>query len=247
MHLSQEHDWATRRHLLVDRHVDWIERHFLEPESRVLDLGCGPGFYTHRLAKRGHDCVGLDFSPASIAHAKEQAGKEGLSVTYRQEDVRDVEYGEGFDLVMMIFGEINVFRRKVVEEILNKSRDSLKQGGRILVECHTFKEVKRQGEMPPLWRAAESGLFADHPHLWLEEHFWHADCAAATTRYLIVDTRNGSVTRYASTMQAYTDEQYGSMLTEAGFSDIRGFQAMGEAGPEFAGKLQIFSGRKDTE
>jgi hypothetical protein len=89
-------------------------------------------------------------------------------------------------------------------------------------------------------------LFADYPHLRLEEHFWHADHAAATTRYLIVDTSDGSTTQYASTMKAYTDEQYQGVLTTAGFSEIRSFQEMGESETAFRGKLRIFTGKKNT-
>jgi hypothetical protein len=89
-------------------------------------------------------------------------------------------------------------------------------------------------------------LFADYPHLRLEEHFWHADHAAATTRYLIVDTSDGSTTQYASTMKAYTDDQYQGVLTTAGFSEIRSFQEMGESETAFRGKLRIFTGKKNT-
>ena len=49
----------------------------LERGARVLDLGCGPGLYTTRLAKLGHTCVGIDFSPASIAYAKAEAEHYG--------------------------------------------------------------------------------------------------------------------------------------------------------------------------
>lgn len=35
----------------------------------MLDLGCGPGLYSHRLATLGHRVHGIDFGPASIAYA----------------------------------------------------------------------------------------------------------------------------------------------------------------------------------
>jgi SAM-dependent methyltransferase len=66
-HLSQDHDLASRRTETIDGHVDWIFSSVLGGHpGRVLDLGCGPGLYAHRLARRGCDCVGVDFSPASI-------------------------------------------------------------------------------------------------------------------------------------------------------------------------------------
>ena len=61
-HLSQSHDAASRRFDRIDRHVAWIHRELLEGvPTRVLDLGCGPGLYTSRLARLEHECVGIDF------------------------------------------------------------------------------------------------------------------------------------------------------------------------------------------
>ena len=53
-HLSQAHDAASRRFAIIDQHVDWIHNKLLAGQStKILDLCCGPGFYTSRLAKLG--------------------------------------------------------------------------------------------------------------------------------------------------------------------------------------------------
>lgn len=68
-HLSQKHDMASRRIEWIDKQVAWIHEHLLGGRpSSTLNLGCGPGFYSHRLAARGHRCHGIDFGPASIDH-----------------------------------------------------------------------------------------------------------------------------------------------------------------------------------
>ena len=67
-HLSQDHDAASRRFEKIDRHVNWIHHKVLSGRpTKILDLGCGPGLYASRLAKMGHECIGIDYSPASIA------------------------------------------------------------------------------------------------------------------------------------------------------------------------------------
>ena len=100
-HLSQEHDAASRRFGKIDAHVDWIHHRLLSGRAtRILDLGCGPGLYASRLARLGHECVGIDFSPASIAYGVETAEREGLACTYVQEDVRNDIYDNDFGLVM---------------------------------------------------------------------------------------------------------------------------------------------------
>ena len=99
VHLSQEHDWASRRFEKIDVHVDWIHHKLLSGRPvRILDLGCGPGLYTSRLARLGHECVGIDFSPASIAYAVATAERDKLQCTYLHEAIRIAEYGAGFDL-----------------------------------------------------------------------------------------------------------------------------------------------------
>ena len=66
-HLSQDHDAASRKFERIGQHVHWIHHNALDGKpGKLLDLGCGPGLYANRLAKLGHECIGIDFSPASI-------------------------------------------------------------------------------------------------------------------------------------------------------------------------------------
>ena len=220
-HLSQAHDAASRRSIIIDEHVEWIHRVVLNNRSsRVLDLGCGPGLYSSRLAQRGHTCVGIDFGPASIEYARETARAQQLACDYRLADVRHAEYGEGYDLAMFVFGEPNVFRPEELRHILRKAYAALNEGGRILLEVHTPEVVQRLGHQRTTWYTLEQGLFSDRPHLVLFESFWDEAQRVAIERFYIVDAETGAVTPHASSMQAYTDEQYRYALQIAGFTDI---------------------------
>jgi SAM-dependent methyltransferase len=246
-HLSQEHDAASRRFEKVERHVDWIHRHVLSGSpTRILDLGCGPGFYSSRLARRGHECVGIDFSPASISHARIEALGAGLRCTYLHEDIRVAEYGAGSGLVMLIFGEFNVFSPADAREILNKARHALEDGGLLLLEPHTHAAVREIGHQPPSWYSTESGLFSDRPHLYLQESFWDVESETATTRYLIVDASTGNVTRHADTMQAYSDKGYRSLLAECGFIEPEIFPSLTGEVDDSQGGLMAIVARKGT-
>jgi 2-polyprenyl-3-methyl-5-hydroxy-6-metoxy-1,4-benzoquinol methylase len=85
-HLSQLHDGASRRIVLIEHHVAWMHGEVLESKpQRILDLGCGPGLYTQRLASLGHTCVGIDISPASIAYAgRTRATRPDACATYTE-------------------------------------------------------------------------------------------------------------------------------------------------------------------
>ncbi len=227
-HLTQQHDAASRRTVTIRKHVAWIDNHLLgSSPSRILDLGCGPGLYASRLAKLGHTCTGIDFSPASIAYATERAP---AGCEYRLHDIRTADYGEGYDLVMLIFGEFDVFRAEDATNILKKSYSALKPGGQLLLEVSTIESVDQRGNQPSVWYSAESGLFHPAPHLCLMESFWDEDSATATERFLIVDAASAQVTRYAYSTRAYTDEQYQAMLAEVGFKNVRFYPSLtGEA------------------
>jgi SAM-dependent methyltransferase len=211
-HLSQLHDAASRKTETIDSQVDWIERTVIQRNpARILDLGCGPGLYTSRLAERGHNPRGIDFGPASVEYANQNS-----SVEHRLEDVRTANFGSGNDLVMMIFGEINVFRPEDAALILSRAQQSLAKGGRVLLEAHTPDAIEAIGSGSRAWSSRVKGLFSDRPHLLLEESFWDAALQAATVRYFVIDAETGEVTRHAQSMQQYSLHQYEDLLERAG-------------------------------
>ena len=226
-HLSQEHDAASRRFEIIDQQVSWIHEHLLSGKAtRILDLGCGPGLYASRLAALGHSCTGIDFSPASIAYARENAQKQGLACTYIQDDIRRAEYGEEFGLVMLIYGEFNMFKPADAEAILRKAQRALVEGGILLLEAHTYRAVREIGLNPSRWKSAQSGLFSDRPHLCLYENLWNKDQAVAIERYFIVDGQTGEVDYFSSSMQAYRKAEYRELLRRCGFRKIRFYPSL---------------------
>jgi SAM-dependent methyltransferase len=227
-HLSQEHDRASRRFSLVDQHVRFIHQQLLSQRiSRVLDLTCGPGLYTSRLAKLGHDCVGIDFPPAAIECAVSQTKQEQYNCVYRLEDVRGSILGEGFDLILMVNGQLNVFRREEARCILQRGYAALNTAGMIVLEPQRYDWVKKLGLAENSWSShPKAGLFSDQPHLCLQESFWHAEEQANTQRFYIVDAKTMQVTRHAMTSEAYDEEELCTLLEDLGFAEIEVFPSL---------------------
>ena len=220
-HLSQAHDAASRRFEIIDRQVGWIHTSLLNRQvSEILDLACGPGFYSARLAHLGHACHGIDYSPASIEYAVATARHEQLDCQYTCQDIRLAEYPGNIDLVMLIYGEFNVFRPVDIGKILDKSWQALKPGGSLLLEPHTFRMVKKLGKRPSSWYSSSGGLFFDGSHAVLQENFWDERSRTASIRYYVLQAETGQVSRYAQTFQAYHDVEYLTLLNEHGFGDI---------------------------
>ena len=245
-HLSQDHDWASRRQNLISRHVDWLAAN-LSPASRVLDLACGPGFYTQSLAALGHKCTGVDFSPASIEYARRQARDAGLSINYVQEDIRIFESVKRFDCVIFVFGEFNVFTRGDAEAILSNCARHLKPGGLLVVEGHTFEAVRETGLAAASWWTSgdDSGVLSARPHMCLQENFWDEEKAVALTRYYILDAESHEVRVYMSSMNGYSFSAYGDLFQNAGFERIKVLTAeQWPAGGPFEGVMTTMAGYK---
>jgi len=82
-----QHSWVTAEELLGD-----IPKLKLLPESRLLDLGCGPaGPLTYIVAQTKCQAVGLDVSANAIAAARARAASLGLSeqIILQQADLNE--------------------------------------------------------------------------------------------------------------------------------------------------------------
>ena len=142
-HLSQEHDLASRRSKWIDNQVDWIHGDLLsELQSRILDLGCGPGLYCHRLASLGHSCLGIDFGPASIEYAQKHIPAD-TDCQFSLGDMRTQTYSGQHDLVMILFGELNAFAPDEVRELLPRISALLSDNGPFIIEIQTNEAVER--------------------------------------------------------------------------------------------------------
>ncbi|HVP57235.1 MAG TPA: class I SAM-dependent methyltransferase [bacterium] len=92
----------------------------------VLDVGCGPGHYSITLAKQGAArIVGLDFAPAMIALAKQQAAAAGVSSTceFLCTDFMTFSAPQGFDYaIVMGFMDYVSDPAAVVQKVLALTR-----------------------------------------------------------------------------------------------------------------------------
>jgi cyclopropane fatty-acyl-phospholipid synthase-like methyltransferase len=106
--------------------VDLIESGKIKP-CRVLDVGCGEGFYAIYLASKGFDVVGIDISENAIKLAKENAVKHNVEIKFMPMDVADLDkINNKFDFIFewaILHHIMPEQRQKYVENIkmvLNK-------------------------------------------------------------------------------------------------------------------------------
>ncbi len=235
-HLTQDHDLASRRSDLIDTQVAAIASAISDPPARILDLACGPGLYLNRLVERGYGGVGLDFSPASIRHAQRTAG----GAEYKLADLRKVDFGYGFDAALLLYGQINVFRRGEARDILTKAHMAMRSGGTLVLEPQTDAQIRTAAQAPPTWSSHENGLFSDRPHLLLTESFWDESTRTSTQRFYVVDIETHDVTCHAMSNAAYTEQELADLLRGIGFVDVETKQSL-SGDPADDGLFAVFA------
>ena len=80
---SDNYNRYVEEEFATDRPEKWL--HIIESNAppgrplRVLDAGCGPGFFSVLLSRAGHIVSGIDGSSGMLAHARENAAHFGVS------------------------------------------------------------------------------------------------------------------------------------------------------------------------
>src|SRR5262249_37129739 len=116
------------KHAFVWKHGEsLIELLAPRPGERVLDLGCGTGHLTARLAAAGAEGVGLDQSPAMT----EQARRAYPQVPFVEADARDFDLKEPFDAV---FSNATLHWVREPGRVVACVARALKPGGRFVAE-----------------------------------------------------------------------------------------------------------------
>jgi 2-polyprenyl-3-methyl-5-hydroxy-6-metoxy-1,4-benzoquinol methylase len=110
-------------------------------KKNILDLCCGPGRHSVRLAQKGFQVVGVDLSAFLLQKADTLAKDEGVQVEYVREDMRKFLRKESFDLIICLYNSFGYFENRDDDlKVLRNVYQNLKPGGRFLLEA-TSKEV----------------------------------------------------------------------------------------------------------
>lgn len=147
------------RHSFVWKHgASVVELLGPRPGERILDLGCGTGHLTARIAEAGARVVGIDSSAEMIAEARR--GYPGLR--FEVADARDFALDEPFDAV---FSNAVLHWVKPPERAVACIRRTLAPGGRFVAE------LGGRGNVAAIIAALETAAGAMGVEGW--EHPWY--------------------------------------------------------------------------
>lgn len=218
-HLNQQFDAASRRFDIIEREIENLfSRGVFKNEDRVLDLGCGPGLYAARLAKRGMKVTGIDISPRSIRYASNYASENGLDIEYVNDSFLNIGYTGEFDVAMQIYGEVSTFPDEDRDKLLSKVNDALKPGGFLVFDVSTRAQRMKEGA-GNRWHVFEGGLWRPGKHIILEDGYDYPEEDAWLDQYIVIDEKGATV--YRDWFHDYSLETIKPVVEKAGFSIVQ--------------------------
>ncbi|WP_228014590.1 class I SAM-dependent methyltransferase [Fortiea sp. LEGE XX443] len=149
-------------------------------ELRVLDLGCGEGYCSRELSRRGAVQVhGIDISQGMIEAARLQELEEALEITYEIGCATNLkQFGNGeIDLIVAVF-LFNYLTIDQTQECMKEVVRVLRPGGRFVFSIpHPSFPYMREAAYPFYFQVEERGYFSKRDQLfpgriWKRDGSW---------------------------------------------------------------------------
>lgn len=216
-HLDPNIEAASRKPETIDRSVNWfIKMLGLKTTASILDLGCGPGLYTSRLARAGFHITGMDYSRRSIDYAAKHASENNLNIAYRYQNYLELSDENQYDAALLIYGDFCPLSPAQRSTLLKNIHRALKSNGQFVLDVSTREHRKKYGNKNN-WYAEKSGFWKPGSHLVLEQGFDYTEESIWLDQYTVIET-DGKVSVYRNWFQDYTPETITNELEQGGFT-----------------------------
>ena len=108
-------------------------------EGIVLDLGCGTGNVTERLAAKGYEMIGVDNAPEMLDIAMQKPTKAQYDILYLLQDMREFELYGTVNAVVSICDSINyITEEEELQTVFELVNNYLDPGGIFIFDLNTM-------------------------------------------------------------------------------------------------------------
>ncbi len=208
------HRFFDREYLEFDEHPETdtevafiLEVLGLEPEDRILDLGCGYGRHLIPLSLDDRAVVGLDLSLVMLSAARHAAARAGISVPLVRADMGAIPFLEVYDAAVSLFSSFGYFDGEDENfRVLKGAADALVQGGQFFIETANRDFIIRH--LTPVQVYRPGGMVV------LEERQF--DSLTSRSRVDVTVYQNGEETHLFHSIRLYTFTELQMLLSAAG-------------------------------
>ena len=234
-HLAQDTALASRPTEAIERVVSWIDEVIGLTVRKVCDLGCGPGLYAHRYAKRGAHVIGLDFSANSIAYAQRHSSSNDAPVSYRLVNYLTDPLPAQQDLITLIYCDLCALSPSQRKMLLAKLRECLVPGGKFVFDVYSETAFDRVTEGALFGRNLMNGFWSANEYFAFQHTFRYEREAVSLDRFTIIE--EDLTWDVFNWLQYFSPDDICRELKSAGFSSaefVKGFDLDPEDEASFA-------------
>lgn len=181
--------------------------------KRLLDMGCGTGSLTVRLAERGFDVIGQDASPEMLSIA---AGKSS-KIMWICQNMEETELGSKVDAVISTLDSVNHLNgRAAVLDCFRRAAECLESGGAFVFDVNTvYKHREILGGNTFIYDV--DGVYCAWQNM-----FDPSDNGVDIELDLFFENEDGTYSRGEENFReiAFSADEYRKMLETAGFEIV---------------------------
>lgn len=225
-----------------DQYVDYLELAIGDIKGkRILDIGCGTGMLTSKLAAAGAKVTGVDVSASMLEMAKKRAAALSLPLDLVEQPMEALEGVKDFDAAVIAIDSLNyVLDENKVKETFRRISASLKKGGCLLFDVHsTYKMEEIFMEGPFTY---DDGNIA---YIW-ETEIGELPHSVYSELAFFVLQEDGCYRRFDEkhSQRTFSIPEYATMLAEVGLTIERIFADWEEEPPQEESERIFFQVRK---
>ncbi|WP_017472636.1 class I SAM-dependent DNA methyltransferase [Amphibacillus jilinensis] len=186
---------------------------------KVLDLGCGTGQITCRLANQGYDMTGVDLSESMLAEASERAIREQLKINWLKQDILNLEGLYDYDCVISYCDVINyIVEHDQLKRAFLGVFQSLREGGLFIFDVHSMAHVRNR-----MIDQVFSEIYDDLAYIWFCRQGKRTGEMHHELTFFV--EKNGVYQRFDEEhhQRTFLSDDFISLLNDAGFKDIQVF------------------------
>lgn len=188
------------------------------PGLSFLDLACGTGELSVRLAKAGFKVTGVDLSADMLAVAQAKAEEAGVRIPFYQQNMADLEGLGQFDVIGIFCDSLNYLStEQEVQDTFLHAYHHLKEDGVFVFDVHSLYKISQ---------VFMNQTFVDDgeeiSYIWNSFPGDDANSVEHELSFFVLDERTGMYNRFDELhfQRTYPVHQYTDWLEQAGFKRI---------------------------